>query len=152
MASEAIGGNMYMDTKVIKVADFKSEVKWPPRLFWGRHGLRGHLRQYAHEYQVPGTWYMKLSTQIWRSFSSVGTKEIKKSISLSKRLKIYALPLFPSNSYELMDPETNVSLGLELLFKLLPAQKKITWTDKQCCWREAGWGRSLAIFPRSTRR
>ena len=27
MASEAIGGNMHMDTRVIKVADFKSEVK-----------------------------------------------------------------------------------------------------------------------------
>ena len=27
MASEAIGGNMHMDTKVINDADFKSEVK-----------------------------------------------------------------------------------------------------------------------------
>ena len=27
MASEAIGGNMHMDTRVIRVADFKSEVK-----------------------------------------------------------------------------------------------------------------------------
>ena len=27
MASEAMGGNMLMDTRVIKVADFKSEVK-----------------------------------------------------------------------------------------------------------------------------
>ena len=27
MASEAIGGNMHMDTRVIKVADFKYEVK-----------------------------------------------------------------------------------------------------------------------------
>ena len=27
MASEAVGGNMHMDTRVIKVADFKSEVK-----------------------------------------------------------------------------------------------------------------------------
>ena len=26
MALEAIGGNMHMDTRVIKVADFKSEV------------------------------------------------------------------------------------------------------------------------------
>ena len=26
MASEAIGGNMHMDTRVIKVADVKSEV------------------------------------------------------------------------------------------------------------------------------
>ena len=26
MASEAMGGNMHMDTRVIKVADFKSEV------------------------------------------------------------------------------------------------------------------------------
>ena len=33
MASEAVGGNMHMDTRVIKVADFKSEVKWPPRSF-----------------------------------------------------------------------------------------------------------------------
>ena len=28
MASEAVGGNMHMDTRVIKVADFKYEVKW----------------------------------------------------------------------------------------------------------------------------
>ena len=27
MVSEAVGGNMNMDTRVIKVADFKSEVK-----------------------------------------------------------------------------------------------------------------------------
>ena len=27
IASEAVGGNMHMDTRVIKVADFKSEVK-----------------------------------------------------------------------------------------------------------------------------
>ena len=27
MASEADGGNMHMDTRVIRVADFKSEVK-----------------------------------------------------------------------------------------------------------------------------
>ena len=27
MASEAFGGNMHMDTRVIKVADVKSEVK-----------------------------------------------------------------------------------------------------------------------------
>ena len=27
MASEAVGGNMHMDTRVIRVADFKSEVK-----------------------------------------------------------------------------------------------------------------------------
>ena len=27
MASEAVGGNMHLDTKVIRVADFKSEVK-----------------------------------------------------------------------------------------------------------------------------
>ena len=33
MTSEAIGGNMHMDTRVIKVADFKSEVKRPPRQF-----------------------------------------------------------------------------------------------------------------------
>ena len=33
MASEVVGGNMHMDTRVIRVADFKSEVKWPPRLF-----------------------------------------------------------------------------------------------------------------------
>ena len=33
MALEAIGGNMHMDTRVIKVADFKSEVKQPPRSF-----------------------------------------------------------------------------------------------------------------------
>ena len=37
MASEAtkmtVRGNMHMDTRVIKVADFKSEVKRPPRQF-----------------------------------------------------------------------------------------------------------------------
>ena len=27
MASEAVGGNMHMDTRAIRVADFKSEVK-----------------------------------------------------------------------------------------------------------------------------
>ena len=27
IASEAVGGNMHMDTRVIKVADIKSEVK-----------------------------------------------------------------------------------------------------------------------------
>ena len=27
MSSEAVGGNMHMDTRVIRVADFKSEVK-----------------------------------------------------------------------------------------------------------------------------
>ena len=27
MALEAVGGNMHMDTRVIRVADFKSEVK-----------------------------------------------------------------------------------------------------------------------------
>ena len=27
MASEAVGGNMHMNTRVIRVADFKSEVK-----------------------------------------------------------------------------------------------------------------------------
>ena len=32
MASEAVGGNMYTDTRVIQVVDFKSEVKWPPML------------------------------------------------------------------------------------------------------------------------
>ena len=41
MASEAIGGNMHMDTRVIRVADFKSEVILPPRLFGVRHGLGG---------------------------------------------------------------------------------------------------------------
>ena len=57
MASEAamplvaVGGNMQIDTRVIKVANVKSEVKWPPRLFGGRHGLGGHLRQYAHGFQ-----------------------------------------------------------------------------------------------------
>ena len=29
MASEAVGGNMHMDTRVLKVADFKSEVMLP---------------------------------------------------------------------------------------------------------------------------
>ena len=33
VASEAVGGNMHMDTRVIKVADFKSEVKLTPRSF-----------------------------------------------------------------------------------------------------------------------
>jgi len=27
MASEAVGGNMHMDTRVIRAADFKSEAK-----------------------------------------------------------------------------------------------------------------------------
>ena len=31
MASEAVGGNMHMDTRVIRVADFKYEVKRPTR-------------------------------------------------------------------------------------------------------------------------
>ena len=35
MASEAVRGNMHMDTRVVKVADFKSEVKWPPSSFGG---------------------------------------------------------------------------------------------------------------------
>ena len=33
MALDAIGGNMHIDTRVIKIADFKSEVKLPLRLF-----------------------------------------------------------------------------------------------------------------------
>ena len=55
MASQAtkmaVIGNMHMDTRVIKVADFKSEVIRPPRSFGGRHGLGGRWRQYAHGYQ-----------------------------------------------------------------------------------------------------
>ena len=35
MASEAIGGNMHMDTRVFKVADFKSEAFCLPRWFGG---------------------------------------------------------------------------------------------------------------------
>ena len=50
MASEAVGSNMHMDTRVIKVADFKSEVKLFLRSFGGRHGLGGHWRQYTHGY------------------------------------------------------------------------------------------------------
>ena len=41
MASEAVGGNMHMDTRVIKVADVNSEVIGPPRSFGGCNGLRG---------------------------------------------------------------------------------------------------------------
>ena len=33
MASEAVIGNLHMDTRVMKVADFKSEVKLTPRSF-----------------------------------------------------------------------------------------------------------------------
>ena len=54
IASEAvmaIGGNMHMDTRAIMVADVKSEVIWPLRMFGGHHGLGGHWRQYAHGYQ-----------------------------------------------------------------------------------------------------
>ena len=40
----AVRGNMHMDIRVIKVADFKFEVIWPPRLFGGRHALRGHQK------------------------------------------------------------------------------------------------------------
>ena len=47
MASEAtkmaVRGYMHMDTRVIEVADFNSEVKFDLMLFEGRHGLRGHL-------------------------------------------------------------------------------------------------------------
>ena len=42
MASEAtmaVRGNMHMDTKVIKVVDFKSEVIRPPMLFGGSDQL-----------------------------------------------------------------------------------------------------------------
>ena len=39
MASEAVGGSMCMNTRVIKIADFKSEVIGPQRSFGGRHGL-----------------------------------------------------------------------------------------------------------------
>ena len=39
----AVRGYMHMDTKVIEVADFNSEVKFDLMLFEGRHGLRGHL-------------------------------------------------------------------------------------------------------------
>ena len=46
MASEAVRGNMHMDTRVIKVPDFKSEVKWPPRSF-GVIYLLGQLRSYS---------------------------------------------------------------------------------------------------------
>ena len=33
VALDAIGGNMHIDTTVMKIADFKSEVKLPPKLF-----------------------------------------------------------------------------------------------------------------------
>ena len=33
VASEAVGGNMHINTRVIRVAVFKSEVKLPLRLF-----------------------------------------------------------------------------------------------------------------------
>ena len=48
MALDAIGGNMHIDTRVIKIADFKSEVIRLPRSFGGCHGLGGRWRQYAH--------------------------------------------------------------------------------------------------------
>ena len=41
MASEVVEDNMHMDTRVFKVADFKSEVIQPPRSFGGHHGLGG---------------------------------------------------------------------------------------------------------------
>ena len=66
MASEAVGGNMHMDTRVIRVADFKSEVKWPLRSLSGCHGLGGCWRQYAHGYQGnQGCWF-----QIWSQITS----------------------------------------------------------------------------------
>ena len=37
MASEAVGGTVRMNTRVIKVADFKSKVIGPPRSFGGHH-------------------------------------------------------------------------------------------------------------------
>ena len=46
MASEAVGGIMHMDTRVNKVADFKSEVIRPPRSF-GVIYLLGYLRSYS---------------------------------------------------------------------------------------------------------
>ena len=48
MASEVVGDKMHMDTRVFKVADFKSEVIRLPRSFGGCHGLGGRWRQYAH--------------------------------------------------------------------------------------------------------
>ena len=51
MALEAVGGNMHMDARVIKVADFKSEVIRPPRSYGGCHGLGGLWRQDAQGIQ-----------------------------------------------------------------------------------------------------
>ena len=71
MASEAIGGNMHMDTRVIMVTDVKYEVIWPLRLFGGHQGLGGHWRQYAHGYQGNQgcrfqIWGHMTSEVIWR--------------------------------------------------------------------------------------
>ena len=38
----ALRGNLHMDTRVIEVTEFNSEVRWLLRLFGGHHGLRGH--------------------------------------------------------------------------------------------------------------
>ena len=55
-----------MDTMVIRVADFKSEVKWPVRSLGGCHGLGGRWRQYSHGYQGnQGCW-----CQIWSQMTS----------------------------------------------------------------------------------
>ena len=60
------GGNTHMDTRVIRVAGFKSEVKWPLRSLRGHHGLGGHWRQYTHGYQGnQGCWF-----QIWSQMTS----------------------------------------------------------------------------------
>ena len=56
MASEAtkmaVKSNMHMETRVIKIADFKSEVIRPMRPFRSHHGLKGYqngcFRQYAY--------------------------------------------------------------------------------------------------------
>ena len=70
-----INSKMHIDTRVIKVADFKSEVIWPMRRFGGRHSLRGHqngcLRQYAHGYQGNQgcrfeIWSHMTNEDVWR--------------------------------------------------------------------------------------
>ena len=79
MAQEAVGGNLNMDTRVIKVADFKSEVIWPPWSFGGRHGLR---------YIYLGNWGHRASHAY---FSSPLAPLIYRAIALLLTPYVYAL-------------------------------------------------------------
>ena len=67
------------DTRVIKVADFKSEVIWPPWSFGGRHGLR---------YIYLGNWGHRASHAY---FSSPLAPLIYRAIALLLTPYVYAL-------------------------------------------------------------